>query len=289
MRSSSRSEMNKLLWWFTIPVLLLVTVIVGYYLIDGVVSANNNAKHTKQLMINQTFESYKKIAQNFETRNFSLDMVRMLNPTIVQSVLKGDPTQLYGVIKNLQALSSPVSYLAVVADGKIADSMSAPGVKVDAAQVPKGQSGDEYKIISSLGNMKGTLMQVTHTIDLKQFGVQKAFTVVTVYDLTKQVKAIDKYFNDQKRSDVIKLTVTAIVALVLFALLSIFWLRHLIDRYIRQPVERLNETAEEIAAGTFEGEVVVDPNSDFAALQGLLKSGQLILRKFNVEMDDKTE
>jgi HAMP domain-containing protein len=67
-------------------------------------------------------------------------------------------------------------------------------------------------------------------------------------------------------------------------LLSTFWLRYLINKYIRRPVDELNTMAQDIAAGTYHGEVVVDENSDFAALQGLLKSEQLILRK----LDEKT-
>jgi nitrogen fixation/metabolism regulation signal transduction histidine kinase len=107
----------------------------------------------------------------------------------------------------------------------------------------------------------------------------------SVFDLTKQAKEIDAYFSKQKQDTVVKLIITAIIAFILFGLLSSFWLRRLIKKYIARPVERLNTMAEEIAAGTFEGEVEVDSDSDFAALQGLLKSGQLILRKHDKQAD----
>jgi methyl-accepting chemotaxis protein len=287
MKLKPRSEMSKLLWSFTIPVLLLVTIIVGYYLIDGIVSANNNAKHTKQLLITQTFQSYNRIGENFRSLNFGPDLVKVFNPEVTQGIFSGQMTPLYSVIKNIMTLTSPVSYMAVVSDGKVVDSLSVKGITVDPNNVPKSPPQGEYKIVDHLGNMQGTIMEVPFTVDMSKFGLQGKFYVLAVYDLTKQVAAIDKYFNDQKQDTIIKLSITALVAVILFALLSTFWLRYLINRYIRRPVEKLNTEAEEIAAGTFQGEVVVDPDSDFAALQGLLRSGQLVLRKLEKDMGDK--
>jgi hypothetical protein len=49
-------------------------------------------------------------------------------------------------------------------------------------------------------------------------------------------------------------------------------------------MEELNRMAEEIANGTFQGEVEVDEKSSFAALQGLLRSGQLVLKRMEKEI-----
>jgi methyl-accepting chemotaxis protein len=286
MRRKHRSEMSKLLWSFTIPVLLLVALIVGYYLVDGIISANNSAKRTKEVLVQQTFTSYNKIGENFRNLNFGPELAQMFNPQILQGVFNGQLTPLYSAIKNIMTLTSAVSYMAVVNNGEVVDSMALPGVTVDPAEVPRTPPQGDYQVKDSFGNLKGTLMQVFFTVDLAKFGLKGKFSVLAVYDLTKQIKAIDKYFSNQKRDTVIKLSITGIVALILFGLLSTFWLRYLINRYIRRPVEKLNTEAQEIAAGTFEGEVEVDPNSDFAALQGLLKSGQLVLRRLDENMRD---
>jgi nitrate/nitrite-specific signal transduction histidine kinase len=128
---------------------------------------------------------------------------------------------------------------------------------------------------------------VFNPIDLTKLGIAAKFTVSAMIDLTDQVKELDRYFSDQKRDTVIGLVITGIIALVLFGLLSTFWLRYLIDKYVRKPVNELNTMAQEISAGRYKGEVVVDENSDFAALQGLLKSGQLILRKLDNSMGEE--
>ncbi len=256
-----------------------MAIIVGYYLVDGIVSANNSAKRTKQIIVQQTFVSYNKIGENFRNLSFGPGLTQMFNPEILQGILNGQLTPLHSAIKNIMTLTSAVSYMAVINDGAVVDTMTVPGVTVDPGQVPKSPPPGEYQIKDSFGNMKGTLMQVLFTVDMTKFGLKGKFSVFAAYDLTKQVQAIDKYFSDQKRDTIIKLSMTALVALLLFGLLSTFWLRYLINRYIRRPVEKLNTSAKEIAAGTFEGEVEVDPDSDFAALQGLLKSGQLVLRR----------
>ena len=73
--------------------------------------------------------------------------------------------------------------------------------------------------------------------------------------------------------------------MLVFFLLSTIWLRYLIRRFVSEPIEELNTAAEQIVDGTYEGEVKVNPKSDYAAIQGLLKSGQLVLRKLDKEME----
>jgi methyl-accepting chemotaxis protein len=267
-------------------VLLLVAVIVGYYLVDGIVSANNNAKKTKQLLIEQTFQSYKRLGENFSTGNLSPDLLKQFVPEILQDALRGELPPLYRMIKNLMTLANPMAYMSIIEGGKVVDYTAVPGVSVDPSKLPTDTFKGDYRILNSKEgtNLKGTLMEVMYHVDLSKFGAKGTFDVSTVYDLTKQVAAIDKYFNDQKRDTVIKLIITGVVALILFALLSTFWLRYLINKYIRRPMDELNTMAQDIAAGIYQGEVVVDEHSDFAALQGLLKSGQLILRKFDENM-----
>ena len=184
-------------------------------------------------------------------------------------------------------MTSPSAYMAVVQNGAVVDSVSTPGVKVDPNEVPKTPPGGKYQIKDSFGNMKGTLLQVVFPVDLFKFGLKGTFNLVYIYNLTKQINAVDKYFSNQKRDTIIKLSVTGLIALILFSLLSTFWLRYLVNRYVRKPIDKLNTSAQQLAVGTFEGEVEVDPDSDFAALQGLLRSGQLILRQLDEKMDDK--
>jgi hypothetical protein len=287
MKTKRKGEMSRLIWSFTIPVLLLVAIIVGFYLIEGIISVNNSAKNTKQLIIKQTVQSYTRMGENFQKMNFNPDLAKALNPEIFQALSRGDLGPIYNLIMNISGLASPAEYIGLIKDGKVYDYTVKPGVTIDQKQILTSPPTGNYKTLDSFGNVKGTLIYVFYPIDLSKVGLGTKIYMSSVFDLTKQVKEIDSYFNNQKNDTVVKLIMTGLIALILFALLSIFWLRYLIDKYIRKPVENLNTMAEEIAAGTFEGEVVVDQSSDFAALQGLLKSGQLVLRKHDEKMDDE--
>jgi methyl-accepting chemotaxis protein len=280
-----RSEMNKLLWSFTIPVLLLVAMIVVAYLVYGVVNSNNNAEHTKKLLIEQSVRSYQSFGVNFQNlTKLSPELLNQFNKDIVKAAYGGDPKPLYGLTKYLMLLTNPAKYVVVIENGKIVDSAAAYGTTVDEKELPTTMPEKGYLILDNFGGQKGTFLDLFSAIDLAKLGIQAKFEVSFIIDFTEQVKQIDEYFQNQKRDTIIGLVITGIIALILFGLLSIFWLRYLINKHIRKPVEELNTMAQDISEGTFEGEVAVDENSDFAALQGLLKSGQLILRKMDEKM-----
>jgi ABC-type sugar transport system permease subunit len=282
MKRKTRSEMTKLLWSFTIPVLLLVALIVVAYLVYGIVTANNNAKHTKQFVISQNVKSFKSFGTNFQSlTGVSPELLKQFNPEIVRAAFSGDPVPLYSLAKNIMMLTSPSVYTAAIKDGKIVDSANTSGANIDQSKLPTSVPPSGYVMLNSFGGRGGQFLDLFTSVDLSKLGSNVKFTVSSIIDLTSQIKAIDKYFQDQKRDTVISLVIFGVIALVLFGLLSTFWLRYLINKFIRKPVHELNTMAQDIAAGTYQGEVVVDENSDFAALQGLLRSGQLILRKFD--------
>jgi HAMP domain-containing protein len=288
MKLKPKSEMNKLLWAFTIPILLLVALIVVAYLAYGIVKADNNAKHTKKLIIEQAVQSYGRFGENFmNLTGYSPELIEQFNPNLVNGILSGDPIPLYKLAKNMMVLVSPAEYVAVIKDGKIIDSVSTSGKAVDSSKMPTELPKSGYIMLDSFNNKKGDFLDLLTRVNLTKLGVPIDFTVSSIINLTDQLKGIDEYFQDQKQDTIINLVIAGIIALILFGLLSTFWLRYLINKYIRRPVDELNTMAQDIAAGTYQGEVVIDEHSDFAALQGLLKSGQLILRKFDEKMEDK--
>ncbi len=82
------------------------------------------------------------------------------------------------------------------------------------------------------------------------------------------------------------MSIASIIAILLTLLITTFGLRYFTGKYVTEPIDELNRMAEQVADGTFEGEVEVDPGSAYAALQGLLRSGQLILRKMDKEIEE---
>jgi len=73
-------------------------------------------------------------------------------------------------------------------------------------------------------------------------------------------------------------------SVILSLLITTVVLRRLTRKYVAKPIEALNRAAEEIIAGTYSGEVRVDEGSAYAALQGLLRSGQKVLQRLDREM-----
>jgi hypothetical protein len=284
MRFKPRSEMSKLTYWLAIPTLLLVVILIAVFLIYGINTANKNERHTKQILVDQTVQSFKKMGENFTQMNFNASFLKSFNPEFLQSFFKGDPSQLYNLMLNLTMIASPSEYGGLISNGKLYGFLTKSGVTVDRAQLATAPPAGDYKMLSTFGNLKGNLLNIFYPIDLTKIGIPSKIYMSTVYDITKEVKSIDDYTNSQKRNTIITLVITGVIALVLFGLLTTVWLRYLINRFIASPITKLNTMAEEITSGTFVGDVVVDSGSDFAALQGLLKSGQLILRKFDADM-----
>ncbi len=284
MKLKQGGEMSKLTWSFLIPVMLLVVAIIAFFIVDAVLSADNNAEQTKKILIEQTVQTYRRMGENFQVSGFNPSMAQTFNPELIQSFLRGDYKPVYDLILNISVLATPSEAVALVTDGKVYSAVMQPesGARADEllTTVPK----DEYKILGRFGKLEGTLVNVVYPIDLTKVGLNSKILMSCVFDLTAQVRVVEDYFTGQRNDTIIWLGVIGLIALLAFVLLSTFWLRHLIGRYVSKPIKELNDTAEEIVAGTYQGEVVVNSKSDFAAIQGLLKSGQLILRKHDEEV-----
>lgn len=105
-----------------------------------------------------------------------------------------------------------------------------------------------------------------------------------VVDRTQELADIETYFKDQRNDLILRLSIAAFIAIILTLLLTTICLRYFTRKYVVKPIEKLNRGAEEIAEGAYRGEVEVDEASAYAALQGLLKSGQKVIRQFDDDL-----
>jgi|GEM_PF-717273 diacylglycerol kinase len=285
MRHKTGSEMRKLTWLFAIPVVVLVIIIVAYFAMTMIVTAEHSAKRAKTIMIEQTVQAYEAMGKNFGAMNFNPAIVKSFSADVIKAFLAGNVGPIYDLVINLSAIATPSSFVALIKDGKVYDSLANSGVKANKSEILTKPPPKGYTIINEFGNLKGTLIYVFYPIDLTKMGINTKFYMSTVFDVTKQVKEIDSYFTNQRNSNIVTLTIASVAAVLVFFLLSTIWLRYLIRRFVSEPIEELNTAAEQIVDGTYEGEVKVNPKSDYAAIQGLLKSGQLVLRKLDKEME----
>ncbi|MDY6793761.1 MAG: hypothetical protein SWK76_00550 [Actinomycetota bacterium] len=94
-----------------------------------------------------------------------------------------------------------------------------------------------------------------------------------IVDKTGEPADIEVYFEDQRNDMIVRLSIGAALASILSLLLTTFGLRYFTRKYVVTPIDELIRMTEEIVAGTFEGDVEVDEESAYAALQELLSSG----------------
>jgi nitrogen fixation/metabolism regulation signal transduction histidine kinase len=159
---------------------------------------------------------------------------------------------------------------------------------VDGSTIPVSDSESGSFTLNSLGGRQGFFIGVYFSTNLSMYGLGTMHGVAIV-DRTAELADIENFFADQRNSQVMGMSIAAIVALVLTILLTTLGLRYFTNKYVVKPIRELNQTAEAIIDGTFEGQVEVDRDSAYYALQGLLESGQKVLRHVDEKMLDQEE
>lgn len=127
-------------------------------------------------------------------------------------------------------------------------------------------------------------MAISYPLDPSNYGFGE-FHVNMIVDRTQEMQEVEDYFVSQRNDLILRMSIASVIAIILTLLITTFGLRYFTGKYVTDPIDRLNRMAEEIAGGTFAGEVEADEGSAYAALQGLLRSGQLILRRMDKEIE----
>ncbi|RJP26407.1 MAG: hypothetical protein C4536_15855 [Actinobacteria bacterium] len=277
-------EMRKLILAVTLMTLFLVLGVIAYFMTDVILTTNNNIEKNKQMVLDKTVMTIKDLGMHTSQIGSNTKFLGMLNPDILNQILHGEAQPLYDLVLQLAAVTNPLEYVGIIADGEVVDYLMPSGLEVDPSELPDMPSGEDYVVLDSLADKEGYFVSVFYAIDLSSYGFGK-FYVNDIVDRTAEMQEIDDYFVSQRNDLIVRMSVAAGIAVLLTLLITTFGLRYFTYRYIMKPVEKLNRMAEDIADGTFEGEVEVDRESAFAALQGLLRSGQLILRRMDKEIE----
>lgn len=214
----------------------------------------------------------------------SSEIVQYFNQDIPKQILSGDSGLFYHMVADLATTLYPIDYVAIVKDGQVIEDRAKPGLTVDPTTVPIAEPEAGYDTLNSLGNKEGFFIEVFFTSNLNMYGLG-ILHGVGIVDRTAELADINKYFSHQRNDLILGMSIAAIIALILSILITTLGLRYFTNKYVVKPIEKLNRTAETIVQGTFEGDVEVDEKSAYAALQGLLQSGQKVLR----QMEEYTE
>ena len=283
MKGKTGKEMRQLMLAVSLSVLVLLLGIITYFMVDIIVTTNNNIEHNKQMAIDKSVISLSEIGEIVSNMTSSSSMTQLFNRDLVKEIAAGNQEALYDLAGKFCTIFYPIEYIGIIRDGELEYYSTKGDIEIDPASMPTEPPQGEYGTMDELGGEKGLYISAFYPIDLSVLGMGE-LEVNMIVDRTDELATVEKYFEDQRNDLILRLSIASVIAVILSLLLTTFGLRYFTRKYVVKPIEELNRTAEEIADGTFEGEVQVDEESAYAALQGLLRSGQKVLQHMDQEI-----
>ncbi len=286
MKKKSGKEMRSLMLAVSLTTLLLVLAVIAYFMVDIIVTSNNNIEHNKEKMIEESANTLTGINDNVSSliRNPST-LVLFNQENIEKIVVERDWDVLYDMISTVGLGFYPIEYVGIIRDGELVNFEARSDVDIDPAEMPTQPPTGDYETLDSLGGEEGFFVSAFFPAQLDILGIDETIYINMILDRTAELAEIEDYFIEQRNDLILRLSIASVIAIILSILLTTLGLRYFTRKYVVDPIEELNRTAEKIADGTFEGEVTVDRESAYAALQGLLQSGQKVLSRMDEELD----
>lgn len=284
MKRSTGKEMRNLVLAVSISTTLLVIAIIAFYMVSIILTANDNIEHNKERMIEESVRSLQEMSENAAMLNIGADMISLFNQELIDRVFQGDKEYMYEVGVKIMLSFYPIEYVGFIHDGEIKSYGTRDDIAIDPEEMPAEPPEGNYEIVDSLGDRDGFFVSVFTPLELSMIGIEGQMYIDMIVDRTAESAEIEDYFIEQRNNLVLQMSIAAIIAIILTLLLTTLGLRYFTNKYVAKPIEELNRTAEEIADGTFDGELEVDEDSAYAALQGLLCSGQKVLQRMDEEM-----
>lgn len=286
MKHGLGRELKQMVLWATVITLLLFILVIGYFMIDVAVTTNNNIEKNKHMTIDQSVVTLQDMAENLKgLGNGQAYVFSIIDPDITMRAMSGDMELIYESICNIAYDFYPVDYIGLSQDGKVLIEKMSGEIEVNEASLPAKPEAEDYVTMDELGGREGFFVSLYYTIPLGGLGL-RAIEGNFIVERTKEMQEVENYFTDQRNSQLLRMSIAAVIAFILAALLTTVGLRMLASRYIMGPINELNEQAEGIITGTYDGEVPYDKDSTFAPIQGLLRSGQRVLSRMDSEIGE---
>lgn len=270
------NEMRRFIISTTTALLIFTVLIIAGFAVFSIIRINREEEQSKQNVIDQFLSFFE------ETANASKDL--QMNSTIQQTMAETDMMTEAGKMNFLPVVEFVAAVLrstynsefyVFMVDGKPVAVETKQGVTVSDFPATMPEQG--YQILDELGGQKGTYIAVYH--DTAFPGMGKNQFSYFVVDRTAEIKALSDIYARERTNMIWVVVVSGMVAIAAAGLLSTLILRFFTRRYITRPIEELVSISHEIMEGDYKGDVVVTESSDFADLQRLLRSGQIVLEK----------
>jgi len=277
MKERGGHEMRKFLLYVSALVVVLIAAVILYTTLDSISRINQEAEREKE-SVEEALVSYLAISAE-ASAGLARDPIisRVFSEEMTGSFARGD----MGLISEfLAAILRPLydaEYVAVVVDGEVVAANVEKGSGFDDFPSKMPGDGDEvtYEVLDSLGGVEGYFVSFYRPFSIP--GVNGFLNFVV--DRSEQIQAIDAKYEDEKSDLITRQIIIGVIAIIAVLLITLMVVRMLTRRYITAPIEELAEDSHRIMEGTFEGEVKVVEESDYADIQRLLQSGKVLMEK----------
>ncbi len=273
MKEHGGHEMRNFLLLVSALVVVLIVAVILYTTFDSINRINRDAERAKENVEQSLVDFYVESTEASKGMYRNPVIIESLNPNLMESFAEGDQTPMRDFLTALLRPVYTAEYVVYISEGDIVS--SSLGKDVDESQLPTTMPEDtgeiQYEILDEFNGKEGYFFSV-----YLPFGTEGEFMNLLI-DRSEQIEAIDAVYEEEKSSLITRQITIGFVAIAVALLLSLLGVRYLAKRYITGPIDELAAVSHSIMEGTFEGEVAVEEDSDYADIQRLLQSGQIIL------------
>lgn len=284
MRKPRGKEMKRYLLSVTALVVVLLLAVIVYTTIDSIRRINREMDKEKDRVNAQMVGFFTDAFQAMSTTGQDQAVMgKVFKEELVGSTDMDKQMVLLGFLTEMERAQFNADYLVYVSNGNVVSQSVKPGLEISSFPTSMPGDGDmTYEILDELGGSSGYFISMYIESPLAGFGEEFMNFAV---DQTDQMSALEQEYSDEKSDLIMKQIVTGVIILIIGGLISAFGVLYFTRRDITGPIEEINLISDQIMDGSFEGDVEVDQDSDFASLQALLSSGKKILDKMN-ELDN---
>lgn len=283
MSSQRGHEMRKYLIAISILVVLLVVGVILYTTLDSIKRINEETETEKERIVLSLVDYFStSLRETSVTGSDPQLMEELFNPEFVDTSDISSQLRLLQLVTEIQRAQFAADYMTYVSGGMILSSSVKEGL--DITDLPTEAPDEGYEILSELGGREGTFISVYEQSDLSPIAEDEFVNLVV--DRTEEFDALEDFFAGEKSNLIKRQIVIGVVAVVIALLLTTLGVYFLTRRYITGPIEELSDASHRIMEGTFDGEVEIVEESDYADLQRLLQSGKVLMDKMGENPDE---
>ncbi len=280
MSAQRGHEMRKYLMAISVLVILLIVGVILYTTLDSIRRINKEMETEKERVVLSLVDYFStSLRETAVTGSDPQLMEELFNPELVDSTDIASQLKLLQYVTEIQRAQFAADYMTYVSGGMVLASSAKEGL--DVTDFPTEAPDKGYEILSEFGGREGTFVSVYEQSDLSPIAEDEFVNLVV--DRTEEFNAIEDFFASEKSNMITRQIVIGIIAVAIALLLTTLGVYFLTDRYITGPIKELADASHRIMEGSFEGEVEVVEDSDYADLQRLLQSGKVLMDKMGEE------